>query len=104
MMKVWCDVMRYIQSDLGKLFRIMYMACLGLFAGWSPFSFHGRSYGQLPFFAWALPALLPPDDLHGLPKWEAPDRWMVTFSYGDYHAEQKRSMMPSDVTWKMLDF
>ena len=78
-MKVWSEVMRSGQCDTSRFFRIIDMACLGLFSDRSPFFTHERLRWQLPPDAWARSVVLHPDDLHGLPFREAPNRWLVTF-------------------------
>ncbi len=78
-MKVWSEIMRDSQCETSRFFRIIDMACLGLFSDRSPFFTHERLSWQLPPNAWARSVVLHPDDLHGLPFREAPNRWLVTF-------------------------
>ena len=78
-MKVWFEMMRDSQCETSRFFRIIDMACLGLFSDRSPFFTHERLCWQLPPNAWARSVVLHPDDLHGLPFREAPNRWLVTF-------------------------
>jgi hypothetical protein len=78
-MKVWSEIMSGDHCDTSRFFRLMDMACLGLLSNRSPFFTHERLRWQLPPNAWARSVVLHPDDLHGLPFREAPNRWLVTF-------------------------
>ncbi len=78
-MKVWSEVMRSGQCKTSSFFRIIDLVCSGLFSDRSSFFTHERLSWQLPPNAWARSVVLHPDDLHGLPFREAPNRWLVTF-------------------------
>jgi len=81
-MKVWFEAMGNRQSDIVRLFKTAtWYIWVYLLAG-APCPSLGAIVATPLVLHGPGSVLLHPDDLHGLPKREAPDRCVVTFLYG----------------------
>lgn len=95
-MKVWFVTRQQPSRQINMILQVIFMVCVGLFIGWSSFLVIGLVVSQSSLgMHGPSRLLLCPNDLHGLPRWEAPDRWMATIL--SIALAALRSTMPSKV-------